>query len=41
MYQVFMFRNVWKQLVERLVVLHETLKKMKDMLILHKCTGLV
>lgn len=29
MYQVFILRNVWKQLVECLVVLHETLKKKK------------
>lgn len=27
MYQVFTLRNVWKQLVECLVVLHETLKE--------------
>lgn len=27
MYQVFTFRNVWKQLVECFVVLHETLQE--------------
>lgn len=27
MYQVFVLRNVWKQLVECLVVLYETLQK--------------